>query len=62
MAWLNSWQPHFLDFNHRGNLEGTGLTVCVLLGDSGYACSPFLVTPYLKLRARKQDSYVNLKV
>ena len=26
------------------HLEGTGLTGGVLLGDSGYACSPFLDT------------------
>ena len=30
-----------------GNLERTGLTDGVLLEDSGYACSPFLMTLYL---------------
>lgn len=39
------------------HLEGNGLTDGVLLGDSGYACSPFLMTPYLDHNTRKEELF-----
>ena len=39
------------------HLEGNGLTDGVLLGDSGYACSPFLMTPYLDPKTRKEELF-----
>ena len=39
------------------HLEGTGLTGGVLLGDSGYACSPFLMTPYQQTKTRQEENF-----
>ena len=38
-------------------LQGTGLDYGVLLGNSGYACSPFLMTPYQDPVTRKQKQF-----
>ena len=38
-------------------LEGSGLTDGVLLGDSGYACSPYLMTPYFNPVTRKEELF-----
>ena len=39
-------------------LEGQcGLDFGVLLGDSGYACTPFLMTPYPQPRARSGEQF-----
>jgi len=38
-------------------LEGTGLTDGVLLGDSGYACSPYLMTPFFNPVTRKEELF-----
>lgn len=40
-------------------LEGSGLDNGVLLGDCGYACSPFLMTPYLNPTTRQEQHYNN---
>ena len=40
-----------LQINHRSLNDG------VLLGDSGYACSPFLMTPYTSARNAAQEAY-----
>ena len=39
-------------------LEGQcGLESGFLLGDSGYACTPFLMTPYAQLRTRSEEQF-----
>ena len=38
-------------------LEGTSLDSGVLLGDSGYACLPYLMTPYNDPQTRKERSF-----
>ena len=40
-----------LDVTHRGMQSG------VLLDDSGYACKPFLVTPYLHPTSESDERY-----
>ena len=40
-----------------GNLEGTGLKYGVPHGDGGYACSPFLVTPYLNPKTPQEEHF-----
>ena len=40
-----------LDATHRGMQSG------VLLGDSGYACKPYLVTPYLRPTSNAEERY-----
>ena len=41
----------YLQNNHRSLDDG------VLLGDSGYACSPFLMTPFATTRTPSQEAY-----
>ena len=44
-----------LQINHRSLDDG------VFLGDSGYACSPFLMTPYTSARNAAQEAYAHAK-
>jgi hypothetical protein len=39
------------------DLEGTSLDSGVLLGDSGYPCLPYLMTPYIDPQTRKERSF-----
>ena len=39
------------------DLEGTSLDSGVLLGDSGYACLPYLMTPFLDPSTRKERAF-----
>ena len=41
----------YLQNNHRSLDDG------ILLGDSGYACSPFLMTPFATTRTPSQEAY-----
>ena len=41
----------YLQSSHRSLNDG------VLLGDSGYTCSPFLMTPYTTTRSAAQEAY-----
>ena len=36
---------------HHGHQDG------IVLGDSGYACKPYLLTLYLQLKTREKESY-----
>ncbi|CAC5373982.1 unnamed protein product [Mytilus coruscus] len=37
--------------------ENNGLQNGILLGDSGYACKPYLITPYLRPSDQSQERY-----
>lgn len=57
MARFSTWQPHFLNFNHRVSPWRDRFDRWCAPWDSGYACSPFLMTPYLNPKRHQEEQF-----